>query len=106
MIEHRAVAREGGFDLAREVAVLLRGGEALLAFGGIFVGLPPRDVEQMADQFGGLAHIESVIGSVRPRSRPMIGVKNDGRKPRNACELGADTARGKQLAHTRRRRDC
>ena len=58
MIEDGAVAREGRFDLAGESAVLLRPRQPLLALGGIFVGLPPRNMKQVGDQFGGLAHIE------------------------------------------------
>ena len=58
VIEHRAVAGESRLEFAGEIAVLLRRREPLLALGGIFVGLPPRDVKQMPDQLGGLAHIE------------------------------------------------
>ena len=42
VIEQRAVAREGRLDLVLEPAFLLRARQALLALGGIFVGLPPR----------------------------------------------------------------
>ena len=58
MVENRAVAREGGLDLAGEIIVLLRRREPLLAFCGILVGLPPRDVKKMADEFGRLPHVE------------------------------------------------
>ena len=58
MIEQRAVAREGRLDLVLEPSFLLRARQPLLAFGGVFVGLPPRDVEQVRDEFGGLAHVE------------------------------------------------
>ena len=58
MIVELAVARERGFDLALEPALRLRVGEPLVAFGGIGIRLRPGDAEEMADHFGGLAHVE------------------------------------------------
>jgi len=58
VIEHGAVAGESGLDLAGERAAFLRRRQAALAFGGVFVGLLPGNVEQMSHQLGGLAHIE------------------------------------------------
>src|SRR3984957_10368282 len=58
VIEQGAVAGEGRLDLAGEGNILLRRREALLTFGRVFVGLPARNMKQVADQFRGLAHIE------------------------------------------------
>ena len=58
MIVKRAIAREGRLDLVLQAAVLLRARQPFLAFGGVFVGLPPRNMKKMADEFGGLAHVE------------------------------------------------
>src|SRR3984957_14077923 len=58
VVVERAVAREGGLDLFLEDAFPLRARKPLLAFRCIFVGLPARDVKQVADQLGGLPHVE------------------------------------------------
>ena len=96
VIEHGAVAREGGFDLAGEGAVLLRGRQPLLALGGIFVGLPPRNVKQVGDQLGGLAHIEfgDRVGeaALEPDHR-----REERRAEAEQCrEFRADAAGGKE----------
>ena len=98
MIEQGAVAGEGRLDLAGEVTVLLRRREALLALGGIFVGLPPRNMKQMPDQFGGLAHIELGDRIGEPALEPDHRREERRTQREERGQFRADAAGGKQPA--------
>src|SRR5262249_58449023 len=53
-----AGAAEGRIELAVEPSFLLRAGEPLLALGGVLIGVAPRDVEDVGENFRRLSHIE------------------------------------------------
>ncbi len=53
-----AITRECRLELAGKAALLVSAVEPLLAFDRILVGIAPRDLEEMGEQFGGLAHVE------------------------------------------------
>ena len=88
MIVEFAVAGEGGLDLALEQALRLRVGEPLVAFGGIGVRLRARDAEEMADHFGGLAHIEFGDGIGQPALEADDRLEISGPRFGQRSELG------------------
>ncbi len=53
-----AVTGKRSFQLTLEPAFLLRMRQPLLALGGVLIGVAPRNVEEMREHLGGLAHIE------------------------------------------------
>ena len=100
VVVDRAVAREGGLDLAGEIAVRVARRQSLLAFGRVFVRLPPRNVKEMRDQLRGPAHIEigdrvgeAALESDHRREERRTAAQHR-RKP------GAEAARGKQPRRT------
>ncbi|MGY4298128.1 hypothetical protein ACVWXN_006223 [Bradyrhizobium sp. i1.4.4] len=66
MVEEFSVAGERCLDLALEKTFGLRMREPAMTLGGISVGLCPRDAEEMADDLGGLAHVQVGDGIGQP----------------------------------------
>ena len=66
MVEEFSVAGEGGLDLALQKAFGLRMRESAMALGRIGIGLCARNAEEMADDLGGLAHIQVGDGIGQP----------------------------------------
>ena len=58
MVVDLAVAAECDLKLAVEITVALRAREPDLAFDRVLVGIAARNVEQVRDELGGLAHVE------------------------------------------------
>ena len=102
-----AAARKGRLKLPVRHLLLLRGREPVVALGRVFVGGCARDVERRCARISAVwPMLRSTTGSVRPRSRPITGLRNDGRKPGDRLEPRPRSRAPRTSRRTSRPRLC
>ncbi len=79
-------------ELAVEPSFLLRAGEPLLALGGVLIGVAPRDVEDVGENFRRLSHIELDDGIGEAALEPDDRLEEGGAKARERGEARPEIA--------------